>query len=147
MDDEAFGKVSPIIPDPTPPKPEPKPEFENFLVELHNEYRRKHGKTPMKANDKLMKAAQLHADWMQKNRKMSHSEGWFGPNIAKRISNQGYRANSYGENVAWGQKTESEVMAVWINSRPHRMNILGNFDHIGVGRAGNYWCCVFGSGG
>jgi uncharacterized protein YkwD len=54
-----------------------------------------------------------------------------------------------GENIAFGQRTVSEVMASWMGSPGHRRNIEADFRDIGVGIAFDangriYWCVVFG---
>ena len=54
-----------------------------------------------------------------------------------------------GENIAYGQKTPSEVMNAWMNSSGHRANILNaNFTEIGVGMVKKadgtpYWVQMF----
>lgn len=56
-----------------------------------------------------------------------------------------------GENIAWNQRTEKEVVRDWMDSSGHRANIMNrNFTKVGFGvaRAKNgslYWCTVFGS--
>ncbi|MBM0239775.1 CAP domain-containing protein [Micromonospora sp. ATA32] len=61
----------------------------------------------------------------------------------------GYAWRSYGENVAWNQKTPAAVMDAWMNSPGHRANILNcGFTEIGVGIAtsnGPYWTQDFGT--
>jgi uncharacterized protein YkwD len=116
------------------------------LVEAHNNVRKQKGKQPLTIDVRLMHAAQGHAEWMRANNRMSHKQGWFwGSTPADRVSKQSYAYRSFGENVAFGQTEVDEVLSVWLNSRAHRANILGDFKDIGVGRSGNYWCVVFGT--
>ncbi|MCP4747675.1 MAG: CAP domain-containing protein [Desulfobacteraceae bacterium] len=68
----------------------------------------------------------------------------------------GYEGNSSGENIAWGEQTESgsanatpeSVMNGWMNSQGHKENILGDFTDLGVGfieaDSGFWWTQVFG---
>ncbi len=54
-----------------------------------------------------------------------------------------------GENVAYGQETVAEVMRTWMDSPPHRKNILDDFTEMGgavaQGKDGRkYWCVDFG---
>jgi uncharacterized protein YkwD len=116
------------------------------LVEAHNAVRKQEGKLALTVDVRLMAAAQLHAEWMRQNKRMSHKQGWlWGSTSADRVSRQKYAYRSYGENIASGQTEVDEVLAIWLNSRAHRANILGDFKDIGVGRSGNYWCVVFGT--
>ncbi len=38
-----------------------------------------------------------------------------------------------GENVAYGKLSAKEVVDLWINSPPHKKNIVGDFDFTGIG--------------
>ncbi len=44
------------------------------MISLHNDQRSRAGVGPLAANDKLMVAAQRHAEWMARNRRLSHYE-------------------------------------------------------------------------
>lgn len=118
------------------------------LVELHNQERAKEDLPPLTLNPKLTEAAQLHAEDMAQHLKMSH-EGSDGSNPGERLERQGYSYRGYGENVAFSQRTPEAVMRAWMNSPPHRANILNPFTEIGVGVAQGrdrkrYWCVTFG---
>lgn len=57
-----------------------------------------------------------------------------------------------GENIAYGQRTPSEVVTAWMNSSGHRANILSsNFKTIGIGcfvkNGICYWSQAFSGGG
>lgn len=119
-------------------------EEQQEILTAHNEYRQS-GWRPRGAlsiDPLLTQAAQSHADWMLKNRKMSHT-GENRSTMASRVKQTGYVYSRVAENVAPGQTDVSGVMRVWTRSRGHRNNILGNHLHVGFGRAGNYWCVVF----
>lgn len=56
--------------------------------------------------------------------------------------------NAAGENIAYGQISENQVVDLWMNSSGHKSNILfKNFDRIGIGVAKRkgitYFCVVF----
>jgi uncharacterized protein YkwD len=140
--------VDPVAPIVTP-EPEVKPiddDTVSRLLTLHNAHR----KSPLTINVKLTEAAQKHAQWMASHRKMSHT-GDGRSNPGRRITAAGYDWSTYGENVAYGQKSPDEVVRVWINSPGHRRNIKSEAYHeIGLGFATSsnnqiYWCVTFGS--
>jgi uncharacterized protein YkwD len=99
-------------------------------------------------NDKLGRAAQLHADDMASHDFMSHT-GSDGSDAAQRISREGYQWSAIGENVAAGQPSPQEVMNSWLTSPGHCANIMNpSFEHMGIGRAaggslGVYWAQTF----
>ncbi len=118
------------------------------LVTAHNRERAEAKLPPLKANARLTAAAQAHADDMASHRMMNHV-GSNGSTFDKRIELQGYRGRRLAENIAAGQTSVSSVMDSWMNSPPHKANLLGPFSEIGVGRARDdegkpYWCVNFG---
>ncbi|PZG19858.1 hypothetical protein C1I95_10710 [Micromonospora craterilacus] len=116
------------------------------VVELANAERAKAGCGALSVDEKLMTAAQRHSQDQADNRNMSHT-GSDGSDPGERIDRVGYVWRTYGENVAWNQKTPAAVMDAWMNSPGHRANILNcAFTEIGVGVAssnGPYWTQVF----
>lgn len=108
-----------------------------YLQYLHNKERVSKGISVLELNDELMVYAQKHAEWMAKNNTMRHS-------------NLGFDSRTRGENIAYGQKDEDQVVKVWMNSPGHRRNIMNSkFNRAGFGFAKNkndtvYWCTVFG---
>ncbi len=49
-----------------------------------------------------------------------------------------------GENIAYGQRSVTQVMNAWMNSKGHRANILRKeFTHLGVGYINGYWVQQF----
>jgi uncharacterized protein YkwD len=118
------------------------------LYEAHNRERANAGLPPLKPNSELQAAAERHARDMAEHEKMSH-EGSNGSSPQNRIAKAGYRARATGENVAYGQRTAEQVMTVWMDSRPHKKNILGNFSEVGAAAIASedgdlYWCVDFG---
>ncbi|MEU7917149.1 CAP domain-containing protein [Micromonospora zamorensis] len=116
------------------------------VVNLVNAERAKAGCKALSIDDKLMTAAQKHSQDQADHQKMSHT-GSDGSNAGTRLDRVGYTWRTYGENVAWNQKTPAAVMDAWMNSSGHRANILNcAFTEIGVGIAssnGPYWTQVF----
>ena len=104
------------------------------LVAAHNRERAAEKLEPLTANVQLSAAALLHARDMAEHEKMTH-EGSDGSKFNERIVREGYVGRRLGENVAEGQTTVAEVMNSWMNSPPHRENILGQFSEIGVAYA------------
>ncbi|MEH1169884.1 CAP domain-containing protein [Micromonospora sp. CPCC 205539] len=116
------------------------------VVDLVNAERAKAGCKALSIDTKLMTAAQGHSQDQADHQNMSHT-GSDGSNSGVRLDRVGYAWRSYGENVAWNQKTPTAVMDAWMNSSGHRANILNcSFTEIGVGIAssnGPYWTQVF----
>ncbi|GAB3848144.1 hypothetical protein GCM10029963_30670 [Micromonospora andamanensis] len=116
------------------------------MVALVNAERAKAGCDALSIDDKLMTAAQRHSQDQADHRNMSHT-GSDGSDPGERIDRVNYSWRTYGENVAWNQRTPAAVMDAWMNSDGHRANILNcSFTEIGVGVAnsnGPYWTQVF----
>ncbi|MFI7596091.1 CAP domain-containing protein [Micromonospora sp. NPDC049359] len=116
------------------------------VVDLVNAERAKAGCKALSIDDKLMTAAQRHSQDQADHSKMTHT-GSDGSDTGVRLDRVGYAWRTYGENVAWNQKTPAAVMDAWMNSSGHRANILNcAFTEIGVGIAssnGPYWTQVF----
>jgi uncharacterized protein YkwD len=97
---------------------------------------------------KLQAAAEKHAKDMASKGKMTH-KGSDGSSSIQRIVAAGYKYRRAGENVAAGYFTIDALMKGWMESPPHKRNILGSFSQIGVacatGENGKrYWCVTFG---
>jgi uncharacterized protein YkwD len=59
-----------------------------------------------------------------------------GSDPGQRMQAAGFAWHTWGENVAFGYPTADAVVAAWMNSAPHRANILNPaFTSIGVGSA------------
>jgi uncharacterized protein YkwD len=143
--------LSRLRPKPKPKPPGPVPPLDKTLVtlhDLHNAERDRRGADALTLNDKLQTVAILHADWMAKNRLLSHYGEGGGPR--DRLLRQGYQPKTGGENIAMGYASPKAVMVGWMGSGGHRANILNPaYRHVGYGvaYAGDvaYWCAVFGS--
>lgn len=90
-----------------------------------NAARTENGRSALRRDARLDRAAQRHACWMSTNGSFSHQgSGNSGPR--DRIAATGYSARMTSENIAQGQRTGSEVMSDWMKSKGHRDNILRN---------------------
>ena len=103
------------------------------------------GLAPLALNAKLTAAAQAHAEDVARNgRTNSAQEGHFGSDgstVFDRVARAGYGAYSWGrrlgENWAW-YRSAAEAMAMWMDSAPHRANILHPlYREMGIGVAPN----------
>lgn len=138
------------VPTPTPPTPKPPVptnDAEALLVS-HNKERNASGVWPLSLNAKLTAAAQKHAVWMASHNRLDHSQN--GVAFSVRITAEGYRFWTAGENIAMGQNSVQSVTQSWMNSPGHRANILnGSYKDVGFGVAESngrkYWCADFAS--
>lgn len=122
----------------------PDPAIER-MAELVNNERRAAGLAPLTIAPELMAAAQEQSWDMALSGLISHA-GSDGRGAAQRMRDAGYNWQRCGENIAVGQTTPDEAMAFWMNSPPHRANILDpGMRELGVGYVrrsagfGHYW--------
>jgi uncharacterized protein YkwD len=100
------------------------------LLAAHNRERKKEGRPPLALSAKLCEAASVHARDMARHQRQDHT-GSDESKVADRVKRQGYVFVRIGENIARGQHTVDEVMSTWMESPPHRENILADFTEIG----------------
>jgi len=91
--------------------------------QLLNAFRGQSGLTPLRESAALNRAAAAHARDMGTNSFMSHT-GSNGSKPRDRARAQGYRACNIAENIGLGQGSANEIMTQWMNSPPHRKNML-----------------------
>lgn len=117
-------------------EPAESPEFslitvEENILELTNKERTSRGLPPLVIDESLVKSAREHANWMASRRTMQHTR------------------KPVGENIAMGQADSTQAVRTWMNSPPHRANILSRaWNRVGAaaytspeGRI--YWCLQF----
>ncbi len=93
------------------------------------------GLGPVRENAALTRAAQGHACDSANRDKMGHV-GSDGSKLATRIKREGYRFRIAAENVGYGFRSPQSAVAWWMNSPPHRKNILtGGMREVGIGVA------------
>ncbi|MEY7979636.1 CAP domain-containing protein, partial [Streptomyces pilosus] len=103
-----------------------------------NTERAKAGCGPVKLDDRLARAAQLHSEDMSANDYFSHT-GQNGSSFVDRAKAQGHPSPG-AENIARGQSSAASVMDAWMNSEGHRANILNcSLNSLGVGVTENDW--------
>jgi uncharacterized protein YkwD len=87
---------------------------------------------PLTLSATLTEAALLHARDMAQRRTLSH-EGGDGSTSAERIARFGQPWLGSGENVAAGQRTPEAVVAAWLESPGHCVNLMEpRFTKMGV---------------
>ncbi len=105
-----------------------------------NSFRKQHGLKPMRAHAALGTLAKAHAADMARRQSMDHA-GFYEVRA---------RRGASGENVAYGCADANCAMTQWINSSPHRANMLRpDFTRYGIGSAvaasgQRYWALLFG---
>ena len=122
------------------------------VVDLTNVERTGQGRARLRANPRLMRAAQIHAEQMARAGKLAHilPDAAY-PRTEDRLAAADYDWQTFGENVAFGQSDAAAALDSWMHSQGHRKNILNReFTELGAGyaidRAGRaYYVQVFGN--
>jgi uncharacterized protein YkwD len=109
------------------------------IVDLTNHVRAEAGVPTLNASPALSEAAQLHSDDMARLDQMQHDlPGVPLATLPDRAAYVHYDYQLVGENIAYNQADPASVVAAWMNSPPHRENMLdAQFTDIGVGIAWN----------
>jgi uncharacterized protein YkwD len=113
------------------------------LLDKMNDVRRNHGLRPLRLSERLEDAAARHAKSMGRKGYALHdlytplrSDNWTPLPTWLRWywPGPGYTSWWMGENIAWGAPdlTTRRAMYFWMHSAPHRANILGNFNRVGI---------------
>jgi uncharacterized protein YkwD len=118
------------------------PQVEAATLCLLNAERTSRGLVALRINGRLGNAALAHSTDMVANHYFAH-EDQSGGGPEDRIARAGYLPRYgpwvIGENIAWGTDylaTPREIVRAWMNSPPHRHNILySDFRQIGIGLA------------
>jgi uncharacterized protein YkwD len=98
---------------------------------------------PLTLEPRLGRAAQLHSEDMRATGVMSHL-GADGSTPAQRVEREGYAWRAVAENVARGFATPEAVMAGWLASDGHCVNVMhGAVSEVGAGESGRFWTLVF----
>ena len=122
------------------------------VMRLTNRERRRKGIDKLSFNSKLQKAAQSHADDMDRTGRYLAHDSSDGRVLRNRIDAVDYDWSYISENAAAGQTSPKAVVQAWMNSPGHRANMLNpEIKDIGVGYAIDdfsgtpYWVQNFGS--
>ena len=120
------------------------------VVDLTKLERTRNGRASLRADARLMHAAQIQAEQMARAGQLAHLlPNAAYPSAGDRLAAADYRWQAYGENVALGQSSAEKALDGWMHSRGHRTNILKpDFTEMGAGyatdRAGRpYYVQVF----
>lgn len=109
--------------------------IEKQVITMVNVERAKANLAPLKYNWQLSGVARYKSQDMIDKNYFSHQSPTYGSPFNMR-KNFGIKYMAAGENIAYGQRTATEVMKGWMNSPGHRANILSkNYSEIGVGLA------------
>jgi uncharacterized protein YkwD len=93
------------------------------VIDCLNEERRAANLPALTPNNLLMQTAQQHADFMARKQALSH-EGANRSTFDERIRATGYIFSTAAENIALGAVSAAGVVRMWMDSPPHRANIL-----------------------
>lgn len=100
-----------------------------------NEVRVRHGVPPLKLNDQLCEAAQGYAETLLATGQVYHADA-LGRRADYRVSQVGYFYHRLGENLAAGQLNYARALELWLQSPPHRANLLNpDYRELGAGFA------------
>ncbi len=117
-------------------------EYQNEVLRLVNVERQKAGLTALKSNTVLNTVAAKRAAEIKVE--FSHSYKGSSGRAGAWLDYYKFNWNTWGENIAAGQKTPQEVVNAWMNSSGHRKNILNkNYKQLGIAFNDRYWVQVF----
>lgn len=127
------------------------------VLDAVNAERKRAGKTLLTQNMLLQTSAQAYAEDMLQRNFFSHTSPG-GEEPFERMQAAGYGdltsencnckhfSAAFGENLAKGQQSVTEVIDDWMASPTHRDNILSDaFLELGIGIAGDLWVQHFGA--
>lgn len=105
--------------------------FADKVFDLINAERAKNSLAPFKKLDAITEIANVRA-W-ELSVSFGHSRP-DGSSAADLLYGMGLNYSHIGENIAAGQATPEEVVEAWMNSAPHRKNILSeDYIYMGIG--------------
>jgi len=127
---------------PVPPY-QPPSSFDVDVFDLVNVERANHGLNPLQWDSRLANVARDHSVDMAHRNFFNHfCPSGRGP--VERLADAGISWWFIAENIARGQRTPESVVAAWMNSPPHRRNILDPaLTHLGVGFYEYHWTQKF----
>ena len=105
------------------------------LLQDTNQQRQDNHVAPLKLNDKLVAAAQAKANDMAARNYWAHNTPDGNPPWVF-FDQAGYHYQKAGENLAYGFINSNDAVIGWMNSPPHRANLLDDtFSEVGFGYA------------
>ncbi len=126
-----LAQTKPAQPKPSAPARQAPSKDEQALFDAANRERTEQRLTPLKWNAALASAARAHAQKMAQANRIDHQfPGEM--DLGTRIRMAGVRFRAVAENVAQGPSA-AEIHKLWMNSPPHRANLLDpDMDSIGI---------------
>jgi len=108
--------------------------FERISLDLANSARARRGLSALAWDDGAAKVALGHSADMAASGFFDHTN-LLGEGLGDRLERGGVAYRSAGENIAYGQTSAIFAHEGWMNSTGHRINLLGDFNRLGVGVA------------
>ena len=106
-------------------------QAESSLLTAMNSARATYGLQPLRADNRLERAARRHSNYMLRTGTFAHGA------FARRIRRVGVHAPRIGENLAWSSgplAAAQSIVAMWLASPAHRANLLRpGYRLVGVG--------------
>jgi uncharacterized protein YkwD len=127
---------SPSAPDAATREPDPSPTpVAAALIDLTNRERGGAGLPALRADGRLMQAAQLQAEQVAAAGRLEHTlaDARY-PHLSDRLAAAGYEWQAAGENLAFGSRDAAHAVEGWMQSAGHRANIL-NATYTEIGTA------------
>ena len=95
------------------------PERLSAALEIINRNRSAQGASPVSLHPALVQAASQQACQMARQGRLDH-----GAPTSQRLRSTGYRASIAAENIGVGPRDENAMVATWMQSPPHRANLV-----------------------
>ena len=103
----------------------PSPLDQTVVLSDLNKYRAEHNLPPLRWNDKLALAADVHVKDLAFHGVIQH-EGTDGSHHGDRVLQQGYTYSTALENVAAGQRSWDDALQGWKDSKGHNEALLSH---------------------
>jgi uncharacterized protein YkwD len=135
------AQPAPTAPVSTQPASDFRTQVEQYVLADTNAARAQNGLSALTLDTRVAVVARAHSEDMLAHNYFEHAN-LQGCDPGCRLTNAGYTWRSYGENIHWMQgynlsaaDTAQKIVTDWLNSPPHRANMLGAFTYAGVGIA------------
>lgn len=123
----------------------------NSIFTLINQKRRENGLPLLRSIANLESSAKDQGLYMCENSILTHSNP--SGDLQQRVKRNGFLGKKIGENIAKNHSDNvEEVVKMWMNSKLHKKNILGDYTYTGLAtcldkKGSRFWVQVFGSEG
>lgn len=98
---------------------------------------------PVRLQANIQAAAVAHSADQAARQDMDHV-GSDGSRVGDRVTRAGFDWRSVGENIAWNQRSVSQVVNAWKNSEGHCKNMMNpDYKYMGFAVEDWYWTQVF----